>query len=96
MNDGCKPRVALLLGDPTGIGPEVAAKLLARPESGAAADVVVIGDRRVYEKGAAVAGVPGAGIGFVDYGNGTAYPVGRASAAAGHYTLGSLRVAIEM
>ncbi len=88
--------MGLLLGDPTGIGPEVAAKLLARPETAAAADVVVIGDRCVYEQGRAVAGAPRAGVRFVDYTNAAEYPVGRASAAAGEYVLGSLRVAIEM
>ena len=85
--------MGLLLGDPTGIGPEVAAKLLAQPETAAAADVVVIGDRCVYAQGA---GVPGATVRFHDYARGADYPVGRASAAAGEYTLGSLRVAIEM
>ena len=39
-----KPRIGLLAGDPSGIGPEVAAKLLAEPETRARAEIVAIGD----------------------------------------------------
>jgi len=39
-----KPRIGLLAGDPSGIGPEVAAKLLAEPETRARAEIVPIGD----------------------------------------------------
>ncbi|HSB81820.1 MAG TPA: 4-hydroxythreonine-4-phosphate dehydrogenase PdxA [Candidatus Methylomirabilis sp.] len=52
-----KPKVGLLLGDPTGIGPEIVAKLLARPDIHEHADLVVIGDRRVFEMGQKIAGV---------------------------------------
>jgi 4-hydroxythreonine-4-phosphate dehydrogenase len=53
-----KPRIALLAGDPTGIGPEVAAKLLSDAGAMQAADVVLIGDLRVFRDGAGVAEVP--------------------------------------
>ena len=39
-----KPRDGLLLGDPTGIGPELTAKLLAGYDVHEHADLVVIGD----------------------------------------------------
>ena len=39
-----KPRIGLFPGDPSGIGPEVAAKLLADPETHARAEIVTIGD----------------------------------------------------
>ena len=39
-----KPRIGLFTGDPSGIGPEVAAKLLADPETHAPAEIVAIGD----------------------------------------------------
>ena len=45
------PRIGLLLGDPCGVGPEVAAKLLARPETATRADVLVLGDRDVFAAG---------------------------------------------
>jgi 4-hydroxythreonine-4-phosphate dehydrogenase len=46
-----------MLGDPTGIGPEVSAKLLASPAAREAARVVVVGDSRVLELGMTDAGV---------------------------------------
>ncbi len=52
-----KPRIGLLLGDPCGIGPEVAAKLLARPDTAARAEVLVLGDRAVFAAGQRAAGV---------------------------------------
>jgi 4-hydroxythreonine-4-phosphate dehydrogenase len=46
-----------MLGDATGIGPEISAKLLASGKAGEVANVVVIGDRRVLELGMRDAGV---------------------------------------
>ena len=51
------PRIALVMGDPAGISPELTAKLLALDEIRAAARIVVLGDRRIFEQGAEVAGV---------------------------------------
>jgi len=48
-----KPIVGLMLGDITGIGPEVAVKLLANPETHEQAKVFVVGDLRVLEIGMA-------------------------------------------
>jgi 4-hydroxythreonine-4-phosphate dehydrogenase len=52
-----KPRVGLVLGDGAGIGAELAAKLLALPETAEAASITVIGDRRLLARGAKEAGV---------------------------------------
>jgi 4-hydroxythreonine-4-phosphate dehydrogenase len=52
-----KPVLALAIGDPAGVGPELAAKILADPDVRAAADIIVVGDRRVLDRGAKVAGV---------------------------------------
>jgi 4-hydroxythreonine-4-phosphate dehydrogenase len=52
-----KPVIGLMLGDATGIGPEISAKLLASGAAGEVANVVVIGDRRVLDLGARDAGV---------------------------------------
>jgi 4-hydroxythreonine-4-phosphate dehydrogenase len=52
-----KPALALAIGDPAGIGPELAAKLVADPAVRDAATLIVIGDRRVLQRGADVAGV---------------------------------------
>lgn len=54
---GSHPRIGLMLGDVTGIGPEIAARFLATSEWRAYADIIVIGDRRVLELGMKDAGV---------------------------------------
>jgi 4-hydroxythreonine-4-phosphate dehydrogenase len=51
------PTIALAIGDPAGISPELTAKVLALPEVRAVARIVVVGDRRVLESGADVADV---------------------------------------
>ncbi len=52
-----KPLLGLMLGDMTGIGPEVSAKLLASGKPAEFARVIVIGDARVLELGMRDAGV---------------------------------------
>ena len=49
--------IGMMLGDATGIGPEVSVKLLASPASRETARVVVVGDARVLELGMADAGI---------------------------------------
>ena len=52
-----KPRLALVLGDPAGVGPELMARLLDRPETLAQADLLIVGDRRILARGEKAAGV---------------------------------------
>jgi len=52
-----KPVVAVTLGDPAGIGPELTARLLARREAADAANVVLVGDPWLWKEGQAIAGV---------------------------------------
>ncbi len=52
-----KPVVAVTFGDASGIGPELVAKLLARPEALAAARIVLVGDGWVWAQGQRIAGV---------------------------------------
>jgi 4-hydroxythreonine-4-phosphate dehydrogenase len=52
-----KPVVAVTLGDPAGIGPELVARLLARPETTACANEVLVGDPWLWADGQQVAGV---------------------------------------
>jgi 4-hydroxythreonine-4-phosphate dehydrogenase len=51
------PVIVLAIGDPAGVGPELAAKLVADPDVRAAMSLVVVGDRRVLERGASDSGV---------------------------------------
>ncbi len=52
-----RPTVALAMGDPAGISPELMAKALCLDDLRQAARLVVFGDRRVLAAGAAIAGV---------------------------------------
>jgi 4-hydroxythreonine-4-phosphate dehydrogenase len=52
-----RPTVAVAMGDPAGISPELAAKLLAMDDIRSTAQLVVFGDLRILEEGARVAGV---------------------------------------
>jgi len=51
------PVVALTLGDPAGIGAELIAKLLAHSEATSHANIVLVGDRWLWEAGQRIAGV---------------------------------------
>ena len=57
LRDGAarRPRLALLLGDPNGIGPEIGVKLLARSDLRSEADVVVYTDPTMLESGERIA-----------------------------------------
>src|SRR5438067_5982026 len=51
-----KPRIALVLGDPAGIGPELVARLLADAATRESADVLLIGHEEEVKAGMQVAG----------------------------------------
>lgn len=55
MSNG-KPCIAVTLGDPAGIGPELVARLLDDPETKSEARIVVVGDRWLWQEGQRVAG----------------------------------------
>mgnify|MGYP000231362906 CR=1 FL=1 len=52
-----KPRIGIIPGDPSGIGPELIARLLACEGVAEAADILLIGDAHVFERGQQLAGV---------------------------------------
>ncbi len=52
-----RPTIALAMGDPAGISPELTAKVLGLPDIRAAAHLVVIGDRRLLDAGSLTGGV---------------------------------------
>ncbi|MEM7126659.1 MAG: 4-hydroxythreonine-4-phosphate dehydrogenase PdxA [Chloroflexota bacterium] len=57
MKTSTLPRIALLLGDPCGIGPEIVAKLMAAPSTQDCAKVLLVGSEAVWSQGAATAQV---------------------------------------
>lgn len=52
-----RPTIAFAMGDPAGISPELAAKLIATDEFRHGANLVLFGDLRILEQGAKIAGV---------------------------------------
>ena len=55
MTAASLPTIALAMGDPAGVSAELAAKVIALPEVRQAANIVVIGDSRVFAAGARAA-----------------------------------------
>ncbi|HSI41394.1 MAG TPA: 4-hydroxythreonine-4-phosphate dehydrogenase PdxA [Xanthobacteraceae bacterium] len=51
-----KPRIAVVLGDPAGIGPELVARLISDPANRERADFLIIADRDEVEEGMRIAG----------------------------------------
>ena len=52
-----RPTIALAMGDPSGISPELTAKVLADKDVRAAANFIVFGDRRILADGETIAGL---------------------------------------
>lgn len=57
MSSSELPVVALTLGDPAGIGAELIARLLARPEATQQANIVLVGDPWLWQEGQRIAAV---------------------------------------
>jgi 4-hydroxythreonine-4-phosphate dehydrogenase len=53
-----KPRIAIVPGDPSGIGPELIARLLNEDGTLEAADIVLVGDSHLWQQGAEQADLP--------------------------------------
>lgn len=100
------PRIALTLGDPAGVGGELAAKLLADADAMAGADVVVLASAAEIDRAATHAGVtldladsPGEGRpALVDPGRDAPLPttLGQVSGEAGAWALDALRHALTL
>jgi 4-hydroxythreonine-4-phosphate dehydrogenase len=111
-SNGGRPVLALAIGDPAGIGPELAARALADNEIRAAADLIIVGDHRVLARGAKVAGVEldvpscrsveelggRTGTVLVDLGHldPDSIEVGVASRTGGEFALRNFRTCIEL
>jgi 4-hydroxythreonine-4-phosphate dehydrogenase len=99
-----KPRIGLLLGDPSGIGPEIAAKLLASPDTRELAEILVLGDARLLRvpfvrvNSTARQSTPSDAIPLFDWrlNDASEFPLATANAVSGAYVLGTLRLAAEV
>jgi len=93
-----KPVIALAMGDPAGISPELTAKVVALNEVRDAARVVVIGDRRIFDDGARIAGIEIPDVEFQDlkHQNPSTIKRGVAAKAGGESALANYRTALRM
>ena len=93
-----KPVIALAMGDPCGISPELTAKVVALDEVRRAARVVVIGDRRVFDEGVKAARLPSTPEEFIDLKHLDPATIQRgvASKAGGASALANYRHALRM
>ncbi len=112
MHANVPPKIAWVLGDPAGIGPEIVAKSLASPEMEGVCRPVVVGPAWLLERGMQVAKVtlpmsvcdgtpvkeiPAGRIPVVDKGWPVAdYPPGKLSAAGGKLCIEMLHAAVDM
>jgi 4-hydroxythreonine-4-phosphate dehydrogenase len=94
-----KPRVAITLGDPAGVGPEVTAKALADPELTPLAQWIVVGSRAITENAARqlASEIPGS-VGWedIDEPQPGEYEIGKASASSGAAAVKYIQRAVEM
>ena len=93
--------IAITLGDPSGVGPEIVCKALAALPADARAECRVVGARRFLERAAALAGGPRfgpGGVSLVEVGTPLQDEVrdSRASAAGGHAAYGYIARAVEL
>jgi len=93
-----KPVIALAIGDPAGISPELTARVVALKEVRDAARVVVVGDRRIFDDGARIAGIEIPAVEFQDlkHRNPSAIERGVAAKAGGESALANYRTALRM
>ncbi len=107
-----RPTIALAMGDPAGVSPELTAKILGLTEIQAEAKLLVFGDIRILEEGARVAGLkldvqvvePGATFDaterpvFVNLGHlaPSAVKLGEATPEGGAFALENFRQALSM
>lgn len=103
-----RPRVAVTLGDPAGIGPEITAKLLSNTKNTQNADIFLLADRSELESAIQAAGgieVPISptagpdGVQLLDDMSAPSFgsiPARQASRVAGQRTLHQLRRAVEL
>jgi len=95
-----KPRIAVTLGDPAGIGPELVARLLADPGTAEQADIVLISDERELADAQGDAGVEFSLDQARLHDNGAARPGTFerkvATEAGGRWAMSNLRVALEL
>ncbi len=92
-----KPKIALTLGDPAGIGPEIVAKVVSSEQTRRLCEPVVFGGREIFSKACELVGANKSDVEFVDCG-GLKFDdlsPGDVSEICGHESLASIERAVE-
>lgn len=88
------PRIALTMGDPLGIGPEVIVKALSRPAVRRGAEFVILGSKRVFEKIPGFARLESAKV--VAFADVAPHDGGISPLTAGRLSIRALEAAVEL
>ena len=91
-----RPRVAITLGDPAGVGPEIVARVCHDPEVLAACQPVVVGREMILRAGALAAGLDMPSVEVVETGEAAPITPGRPSPAGGRQAGAFIERALEM
>ncbi|MFZ0760425.1 MAG: 4-hydroxythreonine-4-phosphate dehydrogenase PdxA [Candidatus Sulfotelmatobacter sp.] len=99
--DSLKPSIAVTIGDPAGIGPEVVLKALNSQEVQSLANWIIVGDQAALEKTYATCGINPASLGAticpsMTIRNSEQYQFGRLSPVCGQAAVEYIRIATEM
>ena len=91
-----RPRVAVTLGDPAGVGPEIVARLCVHPPTLEAAELVIVGQRRLLNAGARACGLPAPEVEVVEVGAAAEIIPGQPSPASGKLAGAFVEKALEL
>jgi 4-hydroxythreonine-4-phosphate dehydrogenase len=97
----CKPTIAVTIGDPAGVGPEIVLKALSAPEVQDLANWTIIGDQCALEKSAATCGISLSSIDATIrdlkiFSNAGQFQFGKLNADCGRAAVEYVRLATEM
>jgi 4-hydroxythreonine-4-phosphate dehydrogenase len=91
-----RPKIAITLGDPAGVGPELVARVCHDPEVLAAVEPVVVGRSMLLSAGALACGLDAPEVGVVGCGEGATIKPGQPSQAGGRQAGAFIEMALEM
>lgn len=91
-----KPTIAITLGDPAGVGPEIVARVVSDPQVLEACRPVVVGRRMILQAGAMACGLPAPEVEVVETGQGTNIQFGQPGPASGRQAAAFIEEAARM
>lgn len=91
-----RPTIAVTLGDPAGVGPEIAARLCHDAETMERAKLLIVGQRALLQAGAEACGLPAPTVDMVEVGQPCAVKPGRPSADSGGLAGEFIQKALEL